>query len=260
MYYLKSNYLKSAVFEHQFWLQVLGDHARFINDSLYPSEIDDIEMAKMFRSQYDQLLAQSSAIDTSNAISFSIMVEDLTKQFREFKLSIIERHLTGQMGIHLTPTFLNHMVNELEEYLLILSYLKQGEVPPIFHELHHHLLWLLDASGHAGAINDEMDGVEQRLKEKSHAFTEHFNQFYIKAVELTGYLRSNVNAFPALKRFNNNVEVEIGLFKTFLHELEEMELSAEVLSTFTASMADHMAREEQYYLTKVAQSKHATGN
>lgn len=36
----------------------------------------------------------------------------------------------------------------------------------------------------------------------------------------------------------------MGLFRTFLNELEEMELSAEVLETLSASMADHMAREE----------------
>ena len=158
------------------------------------------------------------------------------------------------MKIHLTPTFINHMVNELEEYLRILNYLKQGEVPPVFHELHHHLIWLIDASGHAGAINDRLDGVEKRLKEKSSTFTKHFEEFYLKAVELTGYLRTNIQKFPALNRFNNEVEVEMGLFKAFLNELEEMELSAEVLGVFSASMADHMAREEQYYLMKLAES------
>lgn len=149
------------------------------------------------------------------------------------------------------------MVNELEEYQNVLMYLKKGQIPPIFHELHHHLLWLLDASGHAGFINDQMDGVEQRLKEKSNAFTKHFDQFYLKAVELTGYLRSNIESFPALNRFNNEVEIEMNLFKTFLHELEEMELSAEVLSAFTASMAEHMLSEEQYYLEKLVVSKNA---
>ncbi|MER2142108.1 MAG: DUF2935 domain-containing protein, partial [Priestia megaterium] len=144
--------------------------------------------------------------------------------------------------------------NELEEYLRILKYLKQGGIPPIFHELHHHLIWLVDASGHAGAINDRLDGVEKRLKEKSSTFTKHFVQFYLKAVELTGYLRTNIQKFPALTRFNSEVEVEMGLFKTFLNELEEMELTAEVLGSFSASMADHMAREEQYYLMKLAES------
>lgn len=250
-----SDYVKSAVFEHRFWLQVLGDHARFIHDSLYPSEKDDISKATYFIQQFDQLLAQVKMLNESNMQPFTNKVEQAANQLRDFKLSIIKRHITGNMKIHLTPTFINHMVNELEEYLLILSYLKQGKAPPIFHELHHHLLWLVDASGHAGAINDRLDGVEKRLKEKSHTFTKHFDQFYLKAIELTGYLRTNVSKFPALSKFNHDVEVEIGLFKTFLNELEEMELNAEVLGIFSVPMADHMAREEQYYLMKLAQSK-----
>lgn len=250
-----ASYLKNAVFEHQFWLQVMGDHARFIHDSLYPSEKETIAKATYFIQNFDQLLNQVNTLQESDIPSFSITVEKMVLQFKDFKLSIIKRHLLSEMKIHLTPTFLNHMVNELEEYQLILSYLKMGNIPPIFHELHHHLLWILDASGHAGAINDRMDAVEKRLKEKSHIFTKHFEQFYLKANELTGYLRTNVKTFPALNRFNDDVEVEIGLFKTFLNELEEMELSAEVLGSFTVSMADHMAREEQYYLMKLAESR-----
>ncbi|WP_077303111.1 DUF2935 domain-containing protein [Virgibacillus pantothenticus] len=250
-----ANYLKSAMFEHEFWLQVLEDHARFIHDSLYPSEKKDIEKATYFIQHFNQLLIKAKSLNETNAIAFANNVENMVEQLRAFKLSIIKRQLSGDIGIHLTPTFLNHMVNELEEYQLVLSYLKEGKVPPIFHELHHHLIWLLDASGHAGAIDSRMDGVEKRLKEKSQAFNKHFDQFYLKAVELTGYLRANVQTFPALNRFTDDVELEMELFKTFLNELEEMELSAEVLGTFTASMADHMAREERYYLMKLAESK-----
>ena len=36
--------------------------------------------------------------------------------------------------------------------------------------------------------------------------------------------------------------------------MEELELSNEVLSVLSARMADHMAREECYYLLKLAQS------
>ena len=247
-------YVKSAIFEHQFWLHVLSDHSRFIHDSLYPSQKEDIAKAASFIQQFDHLLVQVPTISESNAISFANIAEAAATEIRRFKLSIIERHLTGVMKIHLTPTFINHMVNEVEEYLLILSYLKQGKVPPIFHELHHHLVWLLDAGGHAGAINDLLDGVEKPLKRKSHEFTKHFEEFYLKAVELAGYLRTNIHKFPSLKKFTHDVEIEMGLFKTFLNELEEMRLSAEVLGTFTPSMADHMAREEQYYLMKLAES------
>ena len=145
------------------------------------------------------------------------------------KLFIIKRHLTGDIKIHLSPTFINHMVNELEEHLLVLKYLKKREAPPVFHELHHHMLWLMDAAGHAGAIADDLDAVEKRLKEKSREFVKHFEQFYIKSVRLTGYLRANVESFPALRRMNKDVKLEIELFRTFLKEVEELELTDQML-------------------------------
>ncbi|MET4560369.1 hypothetical protein ABIA69_001513 [Lysinibacillus parviboronicapiens] len=252
-----SNYVHHAVFEHKFWLEILKDHGQFIYDSLYPSEVEDINTANSFIHQFAQLLAFANTLNASDeAVTFALTVDETVEQFKQFKFHILRRQLSGKIGIHLTPTFVNHMVNELEEYQNVLSYLKKGEIPPIFHELHHHLLWLLDASGHAGVINDQLDGVEKRLKQKSNTFAQHFEQFYLKAVELTGYLRSNIQSFPALTRFNKDVEIEMTLFKTFLQELEEMDLSAEVLGTFTAPMADHMWREEQYYLMKLA---HASG-
>lgn len=248
--------MQHAVFEHSFWLEIMKDHGQFIHDSLYPSETENIKKAISFIQQFSQLLAFAKSLNATDvAISFSLRVAEVVEQFKQFKFHILRHQLSGDIGIHLAPTFVNHMVNELEEYQNVLSYLKKGEVPPIFHELHYHLTWLLDASGHAGTINDELDGVEKRLKQKSNTFAQHFEQFYLKAVELTGYLRSNVKTFPALTRFNKDVEIEMTLFKTFLRELEELELSAEVLGTFTASMADHMWREEQYYLAKLAQAK-----
>jgi hypothetical protein len=44
------------------------------------------------------------------------------------------------------------------------------------------------------------------------------------------------------------------LFRKFLAELLEMELSSEVLDRITPLIPDHMAREECYYLMKLAAS------
>lgn len=241
-----------AAFEHQFWLQVLGDHARFILDSLAVAQREDIEKATKFRTVFDKLLMRSRKETDLHALTAE--AEKSTLEFREFKLSIIRRQIAGKIKIHLPPTFINHMVNELEEYLLVLSYLKKSEKPPIFHELHHHLLWLQDAAGHAGAIADNLDQVEKQLKCKSKLFTKQFEDFYLKAVELSGYLRANIDSFPALTKMNKDVELEIELFRGFLAEIEEMELTNQMLSTFSALMADHMMREECYYLMKVAQA------
>ncbi|QAS52583.1 DUF2935 domain-containing protein [Halobacillus litoralis] len=248
------HYKDGATFEHLFWLQILGDHARFIRDSLYPSEVETIKKAKEYVTLWDRNLQKVREGNIQDMITFSKSVGEKAREFHRFKLDLIERSLFGKVKIHLSPTFMNHMVNELEEYLVVLGFLGKGDLPPLFHELHHHMLWLMDASGHAGAIHDELDAVEKRLKEKSHLFVKHFDQFYIKAVEMKGYLRTNRHSFPALNRFNDEVELEMKIFKTFLEELEEMELSETVLGTFSALMADHMAREECYYLYKLAET------
>ncbi|WP_096439385.1 DUF2935 domain-containing protein [Alteribacter populi] len=245
-------YEQSAHFEHTFWLQVMGDHARFIIDSLPISEENDIGIAKEFKERYDDLLERLET--TTDYRAFTKQAERLTDQFREYKLSIIRRHLEGEIRINLPPTFINHMVNELEEYQLVMTYLAKGETPPIFHELHHHLVWLLDAAGHASAITGSLDMTEKQMQEKGDKFVGKFEDFYIKAVEMEGFLRANIDSFPALKKMNKDVRLEIELFKGFLHEIEELELNDELLSTFSPLMADHMAREECYYLMKVAQA------
>lgn len=248
---LTAGFENAAKFEHGFWLQILGDHARFIHDSLSPKEKDSIERANYFIQTFDQLLGR---VEVDNLEQLSRRAEQEAKKLREFKLNLLERHLIGKISIHLGPVFINHMVNELEEYMLVLQYLKKGEVPPVFHELHHHLIWLLDAAGHAGAISDNMESVEKKIKKISDGYTKVFEAFYLKAVEMSGFLRTNVESFPALQKFNSDVALEISLFMNFLNEIEELELSKEALGTFAALMADHMYREECYYLSKLAES------
>ncbi|MCK0472769.1 DUF2935 domain-containing protein [Halalkalibacter sp. APA_J-10(15)] len=246
-----SSFEQIAAFENGFWLQVLGDHARFIHDALAPSEEEKITEALYYIDAFDQLLEN---VNREDPIILSQVTAEEVEKLRRFKLSIIEQHLVGEIKIDLGPTFLNHMVNELDEYLMILDYLKKGESPPMFHELHHHLVWLLDAAGHAGAITDNMDRIEKNIRDKSGAFTKEFEEFYLKAVELKGFLRTNLSTFPALDRFNHDVALEMHLFQSFVDEIEELELSKQALGTFAPLMADHMMREQCYYLIKLAES------
>lgn len=246
---------EAALSEHRFWLQVLGDHARFIYSSLPPQEQSEISTAKQFADVFDRLLDKSrTSLDSRSLQKLTEEARRYSTQIRAFKLHLIERHLTQKdfvMG--LPPTFINHMVNEVEEYLRILSYLGKGQLPPPLHPLHHHLIWLQDAVGHAGSLNDRLDLVEKKLKKTGKDFQSAFEHFYLKAVEMAGYLRTRLKRFPALDRFNREVELEMLCFKRFLDELEEMEVNVETLGTLTPLMADHMAREECYYLSKLSE-------
>jgi hypothetical protein len=253
--HMKYSFSDEALFELRFWMQILGDHSRFIHDSLSPNENTKIRKAQEFKSTFDKLLSQSrQQLPTNQLLEVVKVGKEAGEQLRLFKLNIIKEQLVGKVSIQLPPSFINHMVNELDEWLRISSYLVESKPVPPSHALHHHLLWLLDAAGHAGAINDNLDRVEKQLKERGKEFTKKWEDFYLKAVELVGFLRTNVSQFPALSRFNNQVELEMTIFKGFLTELEEMELSKEILGVLTPLMADHMSREECYYLIKLSQT------
>nr|WP_257009686.1 DUF2935 domain-containing protein [Evansella halocellulosilytica] len=249
---------EEIIFELEFWMQILGDHSRFIYNSLSPREREYAEDAEQFINIFDDLLNRSrQQLDNEALMALLNEANEETKRLREFKLSIIREHLVGDISINLPPSFLNHMVNELDEALRLFSYYVKGERPPKVHPLHHDLIWLLDAAGHAAAISGDMDHVEYDLRQKSDKFKDEWEEFYIKAVEMAGFLRANVSQFPALKKFHRDIELELVLFKSFLNELEEMELTKETLSTFTPLMADHMFREECYYLMKLAETTDA---
>ncbi|WP_144553714.1 DUF2935 domain-containing protein [Peribacillus simplex] len=54
---------KAARFEHRFWLQILGDHSRFIHESLAPIELENIEIALEFIQIFDTLLGKVNSED-----------------------------------------------------------------------------------------------------------------------------------------------------------------------------------------------------
>src|SRR6476620_2765442 len=132
---------KTARFEHCFWLQILGDHSRFIYEALAPVQKEVIEKASIFITVFDSLLDYAKSIDS---MQLTAKAEVEVIKLREFKLELLRKHLIGKIKIHLSPTFFNHMINELEEYQRILKYLKAGQVPSVYHELHQNLISLLD--------------------------------------------------------------------------------------------------------------------
>jgi hypothetical protein len=247
------DYETAAVYEHRFWLQILGDHTRFIHQALSPGEQEEIHRASCFIHAWDQLL-QLARGEMGNTLLEYLNQEAFQKaeELRAFKLHLLKRQLTGSVGLNLPPAFINHMVNEVEEALSIFSHLLRKQSPPLGNPLHLHLLWLQDAVGHAGSIHDGLDLTELKLKMLSHDFMKQFEQYYLKAVEFAGFLRTNLGRYPALNRFNKEIELEMALFVEFLRELKEMRITHETLGTLTPLMADHMAREELYYLTKLS--------
>lgn len=118
----------SLLFEHRFWLQILGDHSRFILDALSPREAKDIRQADQFIRRFDELLNQArQASSESQALAIAAEAHAATMELKNFKLDLLRRLLLGQVTVFLPPTFFNHMLNELQEYVYILDAVRAGK-------------------------------------------------------------------------------------------------------------------------------------
>lgn len=247
------DFLKEALFEHRFWLQILGDHSRFIYHTLSPSEIEKIQRAAYFIISFDELLMEARRnLNADEVMELTQRANIQANNIREFKLELLREHLVGNIIIQLSPTFLNHTVNEVEEYLRTIQFLLVNKIPTA-HPIHYHHLWLKDATGHAAAIYCELDEVEKELRNISNEFIMNFSDLYNKADEFSGYLRTCLQDFPALHRLNNQVDNKMKLFMGFLNEVLELRLSKRAVGTLMPLIPDHMFREECYYLIKLAQ-------
>lgn len=241
-----------TIFEHNFWLQILGDHSRFILNALSPKEVPFVQQANKFINLFDDLLEKSrKPLSKENLSVLNNQAYSAAMKIREFKLSIISRQLTDEITISLPPTFINHMVNELDEYIFILNALMREKIPPKG-PIHLHLLWLPDGSGHASTIASNLDITEKELIKKSKEYAKEFDDLYLRTIEYNGYTRTGICNFPALNTLNSDADGVMTLFKKFLKEVQESIMKKKVLSTLTPLSPDHMFREECYYLTKLS--------
>jgi hypothetical protein len=247
-------YPDTLLTENRFWLQIMGDHARFIFFSLAPTESEYILTAQQFILIFDELLNDVQKKLTSQALE-----ELLSKaysevyRFREFKLELLSMSLTSDLNSHLPPTFINDMLNELEEYLQLLMVFREQK-PTLLHPLHYHMLWLSDAVGHCATIAAQLDPAEKDLIELSSRYELQFEDLYTKALFMNGYLRTQLTNFPSLNRLNDQAAIAIRNFIEFLDNLRDQKADNKVLGTLMPLMADHMSREECYYLWKLSQT------
>lgn len=246
-------FTNEVIFEQRFWLQIMGDHARFIFYSLSPNEAEAIKQSKQFIEIFDDLLDKARRqLSQQELEQLNRQAYEATYEFRKFKLKLMALTLTSGIKVYLPTSFFNHMINELEEYLFILASISEGE-NPLFHPVHYHLRWLSDAVGHAASITAGLDEVEKDKIAKGNRYEKEFTDLYMKAVQAEGYLRTGLDNFPALERLNEQAEQTMLSFKELLEEILDMRLTGRLLGTFMPLMADHMAREECYYLLKLAQ-------
>jgi hypothetical protein len=273
--------------ENWFWSSIFRDHALFIQTNMSAEEEQMYQWAREFHQSFEQLYNGAAALARSAGIngpagSYAVagqppdaplarlqgqellhyeqqaqrtsqaILESLSPLV-SFKEDIIQRKLDCKLKLALSPTLVQHMVNEAQEAQRTLDRVRErASLPPALQSLHHHMVWLPDAAGHAAALHAGLDGTERKLLTSTEEFKQIFNGMHIKALELYTMLRVAPRMVGALTRLNQDAVAEIGLFRAFLTELREHLDGCEILNINLApQLADHMLREELYYTEKL---------
>ena len=244
----------------EFWTGILRDHAEFQYNSLAPTEVDAINTAmqfmELFERYHDKVVSSDRELVDKDLEQLITENKEAVAAFIEFKKELLIRLMTCDIALAMSPTFLNHMINEAFEFYRVLTLADQSlREHEVLENLRLHKVWLPDASGHAKHIASQLDGIEEKHIKKALEFEKKFDGCFKKSYEMyIMFERTNLDD-GALQQLNMNVEECMNEFIQFLIEIRSLLNDCRIYSTgtFTSLVPDHMIREEKYYLYKVNQ-------
>lgn len=244
--------------EHQFWIEVLEDHAIFVRDYLSPTETEYVEIAKQYVSSFKALRQKLSNISPSLSATsremteFSREVHPIAHGYYQFEGHIQQLRILNEINIELTPTYFNGTLGENQEYLRLLEYLTQGKQPVELPLVDLMDLWLEDQLGHALLLQNHLDPVEGPLHEKTNGFIKIFQSHMVRNHHMRNYLRFTNPGFPAQRLFAREVAESIVALNAFVTTVWERFKKDEVLSRLTLRFIEHHFTETCYFLRKLA--------
>jgi hypothetical protein len=245
--------------EIEFWTHILRDHALFQYTSLSPKETETARTDQYFQGVFEQLHQEVLYADEEQ--SPTVIAEIISKnktavtQFVQFKKMLMAELLKCNLEMSMTPTFLNHMINEAKEYYRVLCMAEEAvEINRSLEMIRLHTIWLPDASGHAKFIASQLDGIEGSNIDEAEDFLEEFDQLFKKARELHIMLDRTKLSDGIVSHFNADVAKVIDEFLSFLEMLKTLRKDCRITAsgTFSELIPDHMIREEQYYMYRIS--------
>jgi len=244
--------------EIEFWTRIMRDHAEFQFSSLSPNETETINTAvcfmKLFEGLYQEVSSNSGELSPSAFSNIIYRNKVAVIQFIEFKRKMLARLMKCSIGLIMTPSFLNHMINEALEYYRVLC-IADGTVPynKVLENIRLHKVWLPDASGHASAVAGNLDAIEAELVHEAQNFAKKFDNLFKKAYEMYTMFERTCLEDGGLNYFNSEVKKTLEGFINYLEKLEKLRMECKVYSTGLISplVPNHMIREEKYYIYRV---------
>ena len=224
-----------------FWTDILSEHAMFQMNAFSSKEEMYILEAKRFHKLFK---GYNEAIASKKAIDMAVIEGDVSK-FIDFKKKIIFELLRHNLLISFCPSFINHMINEANEFMNILHGKEQ--------EMSLYIkIWLADAAGHATTLASSLDFAETVEIQRAEYFKDTFDRLSKKASEIN-MIRDNLKMDVDLSLLKEEVVSFLEDFIDYSGELGELLDSKRVMSSGTLSsvVTNHFISEHRYFIGKL---------
>lgn len=240
---------RSNAAENRFWLQVMGDKARFILNALHGQMPAEEEQANKFIILFDDLLAQSRQEVDQSALNPKAF--NATQDFRRFILQIVREQVSQKNIIEISPSYLNVYVNETELYLDVLSQVSKNSEYKI-DALNEILRWSID--GYIGVIyiKEKIGVTFLEYKNKAQVFADSFLVFYMRAYVFNGLRRTGLMDYPSLQVFYKEIANMILKYAEFLVDIITLTEKKQYLGNLSMLDVDNMYRIVCYVMNELS--------
>lgn len=160
----KPTYYKVSVTgEMLFWLRLMGDHAKLIRQMLDPSETGLLAAAGDFSGEFDALYLQArdfaSMLGSQGGIPaydrFILDVRAAAIRLRDFKRALCAMLAEGRMLGLLSIMMIEHMRDEVEHFLMVLTLMEKGQIECVTEEAG------FDLTGEQILVDDEIESLPE---------------------------------------------------------------------------------------------------
>lgn len=244
--------------EQLFWVEILQDHAIFVDEALANEEVQWIAIAKRYIAAFTELRNRILQTDPSLPVSSEIMIQ-LSKDiypvahgYYQFEGHLQHLRIQNKIVVSLTPVYFNGTLLENGEYLRILHAWMNGvsyEPLPLVALME---MWLEDQLGHTVLLANHLDPTEFELDKSTQLYAQQFSAHIVKNNAIRGFLRFTEPGFPVQQKFARQVaETTIGFYHVVEKVIREFQ-HTELLSRLTLRFLEHHIPETCYFLHKLA--------
>ncbi|MCX7922013.1 MAG: DUF2935 domain-containing protein [Clostridia bacterium] len=234
-----------------FWTGIMRDHAMFQLSTLAPKETMYIQHATYYRDFFQRMMCELERTCDWRVLQPTLLQGLIC--FIEFKKTLLRGLLTCCLQINLSPSLINHQINEAMEFEALLT----TPVVPCVNKgaalAEYTKIWLTDSIGHAASIPAFLDPSEALLAEEAEKFKMKFDKLFIKASELQLMLDRTGLQDGTLELLAEETIEWMSKFICYLEKLKELRAKCKALAigTMLPLIPDHFIREHRYFIRKL---------